>query len=230
MRLHFVWIFSLKTRILAAESGTKCTLQKTFFFSIFSQPPFLYLLSSLFLPYLYFPPHTNFFTFCLLSSFNTFLSKCVSHITGSTQYPHFNKVIFVSHSFLPAMRLCLMAHQELKPTSAPTFETAFSSLCWLVTPWFSSRIKMQFILLVSTVAERWDLVLELRIADSVIWLLKHNGQFGKFTIASNGNIDNALSFFFLQKLLPSYRTKKCESFVFGKQAFLKHAFAFHLDF
>ena len=158
-----------------------------FFFSpFFSQPHFLHLLSSLFLPYLYFPPHTHFFT--ILSSFKS------QHPSLSNSMFH-NKVIFVSHSFLLAVRLQLMANQESRPILAPPFETAFSSLCWLVTLWFSSRIKTQFILAVSIVVERWDLVLELKTADSVICLLKHSGQFEKFIVASNGNIDNALWLF-----------------------------------
>ena len=93
------------------------------------------------------------------------------------------------------MRLCLMAHQESRPTSTPPFEEAFSSLCWSVTPQFSSRIKTQFTSIISTIVERWDLVLELGIANSIICLLKHSAHFGKFTVTSNCNIDNALWLF-----------------------------------
>ena len=79
-----------------------------------------------------------FFTFCLLyfslisiflhtllhilSSFkfqHLSLSNFVSHIACLTQYPHFNKEISVSHSFLLTVRLRFMAHQESRPTSAP---------------------------------------------------------------------------------------------------------------
>ena len=69
------------------------------------------------------------------------LWRCVSHIACLNQYPHFNKVNSMSYSFLLAVRLRLMAHQESRPTSTPPFEAAFSSLCWSVTLQFSSRIK-----------------------------------------------------------------------------------------
>jgi len=117
------------------------------------------------------------------------------------------------------MRLRLMAHQESRPTSAPPFEATFSSLCWSVTPWFSLRIKTQFILAIPTIVERWDLVLEWGLHLSMICLLKHSGQFGKFTVASNGNIDNALWLFEkAHALLPQ---KKVRDFCIWKTGFFK---------
>ena len=116
---------------------TKCIINTTpfFFLSIFFSAtfssPFVFFITPL---SLFSSTHTLLY---ILSSFkfqHLFLSLSLSltlclHITGSTQYLRFNKVSFVSHSFLLAVRLRLMAHQESRPTSTPPFEASFSSLC-----------------------------------------------------------------------------------------------------
>ena len=70
-----------------------CLLTKhnTLFFSfVFSQPRFLHLLSSLFLHFLNFPPHTLLLIPLSVTLFQILLAL--------NQYPHFNKVTSVIHS------------------------------------------------------------------------------------------------------------------------------------
>ena len=115
--------------------------------------------------------HTHILYFSL-SSLLTFLYTFLLHQnTPEDQASRICPLSFQNIPFIFSLFLLSSTHLATQPTPIPTH---FFILIFMILIKNQDAIHFG-----STHCSRWNLVLELRIADSVIYLLKHSGQFGK---------------------------------------------------